>query len=329
MVDFFDFCAGIGAAHLAFKNLGGRCVGYSEIDTKAIQTYQLFFGTHHKNYGDVMRIIPKSLPDFDILLVGFPCQAFSIVGKRGGFDDIRGQIIYGLRDIIKLKQPKAFLLENVKGLVNIHQGQTLKEIVTLLQETGYHVFYKVLDSLHFGVSQSRERIYFVGIRHDIYHGEFEFPTAVENHKNIQDFLIDRDERFIITSNVYETFLRYLDNKYNKDKFILSDLLSENYLVLDTRQSDLRLYRGKIPTLRTGRQGIFYVKDGTIRKLSGLEALLLQGFDYELALKAQNHLPQSSILAEAGNAMTVNVMQSIGENILYYLKQDNALQKKVA
>ncbi len=315
---FFDFCAGIGSAHLAFKNLGLDCVGYSEIDKKAEETYKLFHGTSYKNYGDLMKINPQSVEDFDVLLAGFPCQAFSIVGKRKGFEDERGQIIYGLSEIIKVKKPKAFLLENVKGLVNINNGKTLKDILSLLKECGYNVFYQVFESTEFGIPQARERVYFVGIRNDLYRGEFYFPENTRKELNLKAFLIDKDEQFILSNASCQTFLKYLNNKYNKGKYNIQDLLKQDYLVIDTRQSDLRLYYNKIPTLRTGRQGILYIKNGKIRKLSGMEALLLQGFDIERAKKAQDNFLQSSILAQAGNAMTVNVMQEIGKSMLEYL-----------
>jgi DNA (cytosine-5)-methyltransferase 1 len=315
---FFDCCAGIGSAHLAFKNLGFDCVGYSEIDTKAEKAYKLFHGNEYKNYGDLMKINPEHLEDFDILLAGFPCQAFSIVGKRKGFEDERGQIIYGLSKIIQTKKPKAFLLENVKGLVNINNGKTLKDIVSLLEKCGYQVFYKVLESTEFGIPQARERVYFVGIRNDLYKWEFQFPNSKKIELNLKSFLIDENEEFVVRGSSYETFLKYLENKYNKGKYKIEELLKQDYLVIDTRQSDLRLYYNKIPTLRTGRQGILYIKNIKIRKLSGMEALLLQGFDVEMAKKAQNNFLQSSILAQAGNAMTVNVMQEIGKSILEYL-----------
>lgn len=317
-ITFFDFCSGIGSAHLAFKNLGCECVGYSEIDDRAIRTYELFHGSDYKNYGDLMLINPNELQDFDILLAGFPCQAFSIVGKRKGFEDERGQIIYGISKIIKAKQPKSFLLENVKGLVNINNGETLKEILSLLEKIGYKVFYQVLESVNFGIPQARERVYFVGIRNDIFNDNFSFSSGFNKTVDLKDFLIDNDSNFILKENSYKTFLKYLDNKYNKGKYILNDLLDQDYLVLDARQSDLRLYKNKIPTLRTGRQGILYIKRQTIRKLSGLEALLLQGFDLHKAKLAQENFAQNSILAQAGNAMTVNVMQVIGNNILKYI-----------
>ena len=315
---FFDFCAGIGSAHLAFNNIGCKCVGYSEIDQKAEKVYEMFHGNNHKNHGDLMFINPTDLQDFDILLAGFPCQAFSIVGKRKGFEDERGQIIYGISNILKIKRPKSFLLENVKGLLNINKGETLQAIMSLLEKCGYKVFYRILESTSYGIPQARERIYFVGIRNDLFKKSFSFPEAINKKVALKDFLIEKDDRFVLGESSYETFLRYLENKYNKGKYDLNSLLEHNYLVLDTRQSDLRLYENKIPTLRTGRQGILYIKDRRIRKLSGLEALLLQGFDVKRAMLAQNNFPQTTILAQAGNAMTVNVMQAIGTNILKYL-----------
>lgn len=315
---FFDFCAGIGSAHLAFKRLGLSCAGYSEIDVNAEKLYKLFHGSQYKNFGDLMKINPDDLEDFDILIAGFPCQTFSIAGKRMGFGDERGQVIFGLKKIINYKKPQAFLLENVKGLVNINNGNTLKEIMSLLRECGYNVYFKVLESLDFSIPQSRERVYIVGIRKDLYCGEFFFPKAIENNVEIKSFLIDEDENFELKDSAYQTFLKYLNNKYNLGKFKIDELLKQEYLVLDTRQSDLRLYHNKIPTLRTGRQGIFYIKNSKIRKLSAREALLLQGFDAEMAKTAQENFPQSRILAQAGNAMTVDVMQNIGKKIIDYL-----------
>lgn len=315
---FFDFCAGIGSAHLAFKRLGLECAGYSEIDEKAEKLYNLFHGSHYKNHGDLMKINPAELENFDVLIAGFPCQTFSIAGKRTGFGDERGQIIFGLKKIIDYKKPQAFLLENVKGLVNINNGKTLKEILSLLRECGYRVHFKVLESVDFGIPQARERVYLIGIRNDLYDEEFFFPQTIENKIEIKSFLIDEDKSFELNYSNYQTFLKYLNNKYNFGKFQIDELLKQEYLVLDTRQSDLRLYHNKIPTLRTGRQGILYIKNGKIRKLSGAEALLFQGFDLEMAKIAQKNFPQSRILAQAGNAMTVDVMQNIGKKIIDYL-----------
>jgi len=319
---FMDFCAGIGAGRLGLQNLGLECVGFSEIDKNAERTYREFFGYEEKNYGDLMKINPNDLPDFDLMIAGFPCQSFSVIGQRKGMNDLRGQIIYGLIKIMNAKNLPYFILENVKGLTNHDNGRTFKIILEELDKTGYKVFSKVLSSLHYGVPQMRERIYFVGIRKDLIENseKFEWPKQEKTPK-IENYLIDDSElEFDEKKSAYETFLRFLNNKYNKGLFKIEDLLKEDYLVLDTRQSDLRLYTNKVPTLRTGRHGILYVNKGKFRKLSGFESLLLQGFPKSLAEKVKGKIADIYLLSQAGNAMTVSSIQSIGNNLLKYVKE---------
>ena len=278
-IKFMDFCAGIGAGRFGLEKNGMECVGFSEINDNSVSTYREFFGNEEKNYGDLMKIDVKKLPNFDLMIAGFPCQTFSVVGKRKGMNDHRGQIIFGLIKIMLGKNLKYFILENVKGLVNHDKGRTIKIIFNELNKAGYKVvFSKVLNSLHFGVPQMRERIYFVGIRKDLVkNDDFGFPDVSDPAKLV-DYLIDNEEmEFNEKKRTYETFLRYLNNKYNKNKYIVNDLLKKDYMVIDTRQSDLRVYKGKVPTLRTGRHGILYIRDGKFRRLSGYESLLLQGF----------------------------------------------------
>ncbi len=310
---FMDFCAGIGGGRLGLEKNNLECVAHSEIDMIPNYTYRLFFGEEEKNYGDLMCIDTKTLPDFDILIGGFPCQTFSILGKRAGFEDCRGLIIYGLIKILVEKDIPYFILENVKGLVNHNKGETLKVILKELSSVGYHVECKVLNSENYGVPQSRERIYFVGIKKDLMKKPFEWPKEEETPK-IQDYLIDTDNDILDFDNF--TWQKYINNKYNKGKFDFKELLKEDYLVLDWRQSDLRLYRGGVPTLRTGRHGILYVKNGKLKKLSGYEALLLQGFPKEFAEKAKNaKISSNKLLSQAGNAMTVSVISAIGKSLL--------------
>lgn len=140
---------------------GATCVGFSEIDKYAIKIYESHFGGH-KNYGDATRIVPEELPDFDLLVGGFPCQAFSIAGKRLGFDDTRGTLFFDIARILKVKRPRLCLLENVKGLLSHDSGRTFKTIVTTLAELGYAVEWQVLNSKNHGVPQNRERVFIVG-----------------------------------------------------------------------------------------------------------------------------------------------------------------------
>ena len=316
---FMDFCAGIGGGRLGLENLGLQCVGFSEIDKNSEKTYRHFFGEEEKNYGDLIKINPNDLPDFDLMIAGFPCQTFSVIGQRKGMSDHRGQVIFSLIKIMNAKNLPYFILENVKGLENHERGKTLEIILEELDKAGYNVYPKVLNSLDYGVPQMRERIYFVGIRKDIAKDfSFEWPKPIFP-PDVQEYLIDDNElEFNEKNKAYETFLKYLDNKYNKGLFEIDKLLKENYLILDTRQSDLRLYKNKVPTLRTGRHGILYVKNGKFRRLSGFESLLLQGFPKDFGKKVKGKISDIYLLSQTGNAMTVSTIEMIGKNLLNYI-----------
>jgi len=317
---FIDFCAGIGGGRVGLENLGMQCLGFSEINKNSEKTYREFFGKEEKNYGDLTKINTDDLPDFDLMIAGFPCQTFSVIGRRAGMEDRRGQIIFDLIRIMKAKNLKYFVLENVKGLLNHQTGQSMKIILEELDKAGYQVFWKLASSLNYGVPQMRERIYFVGVRKDLLkNGEkFEFPETVKT-PDLKNYLVDTGELELNEKKkTYETFLKYLENKYNKGKFSVDKLLKEDFLIIDTRQSDLRLYRNRVPTLRTGRHGILYIKDGKFRKLSGYESLLLQGFPKKLAKKAKEKIQDIHLLGQAGNAMTANVVEKFGKSLLNYI-----------
>lgn len=318
-IKFMDFCAGIGGGRLGLTNSGLKCVAYSEIDLNSEKTYKIFFGDKEKNYGDLTKIKAKELPEFDLLIGGFPCQTFSIVGKRAGFEDNRGMIIYSLIEIMKQRNTPYFILENVKGLVNHDKGRTLKIIKELITKNDYDLYYKVLNSFDFGVPQMRERIYFVGIKKGFSKKNFKWPKTLPP-KQLNKILVDLESEFFDEKNI--TFQKYLNNKYNKGKFNLDKILSQDYLVLDTRQSDLRLYNNRVPTLRTGRHGILYVRNGKLHKLTGYEGLLLQGFSKKLASKSKKEeINNNKLLSQVGNAMTINVIQAICNELLECIKEN--------
>lgn len=313
---FIDFCSGIGAGRLGLELLGLECIAHSEINMDSDYTYKLFFNDN-RNLGDLTDLNVENIPNSDILIAGFPCQTFSIVGKRAGFEDDRGQIIYYLKDILKRKNLPYFIFENVKGLVNHNRGKTLKSIIEILEDAGYEVFYQVLNSIDYGVPQLRERIYFVGIRKDLCNKPFEFPLK-RKHVSLKQYLMASNNDELDLNN--STFQKYLSNKYNKNRIDINDILKQDYAIIDTRQSDLRVYIDKCPTLRTGRHGILYVRNHQLFKLSGLEALLLQGFPKEYIVKVKN-ISNTKLLSQAGNAMTVNVIKAIGECLLDYIMEN--------
>ena len=143
------------------QNEYASCIGYSEIDKYAIQIYQKHF-PKHKGYGNAKTIKTRELPDFDLLVAGFPCQAFSIAGKREGFQDTRGTLFFEIARILKDKRPRYFLLENVKGLLSHESGKTFQTILKVLSNLGYVLQWKVLNSKNYGVPQNRERVFIVG-----------------------------------------------------------------------------------------------------------------------------------------------------------------------
>ena len=162
-IKYIDLFAGIGGFTKAIQDILGdkaECIGYSEIDPYAIQIYNKHF--NHKNYGDITKINEKELPEFEILIGGFPCQSFSIAGKRGGFDDTRGTLFFEIARIIREKQPRLLLFENVKGLLSHDKGNTFFTIISTLDELGYDCQWQVLNSKNFGVPQNRERVFIVG-----------------------------------------------------------------------------------------------------------------------------------------------------------------------
>lgn len=313
---FIDFCSGIGAGRLGLELSGFTCVAHSEINSDSDYTYRTFHNDN-RNLGDLTTLNYNVIPECEILIAGFPCQTFSIVGKQAGFEDRRGQIIYYLKNILQKKNIPYFIFENVKGLVHHDSGKTLNAIIELLDNAGYKVEYKVLNSIDYGVAQLRERIYFVGIRKDLYNKPFRFPAPYKP-VNLKQFLLNGNNE--IQDIKHPTFQKYLSNKYNKDRVKIENILKKDYTVVDTRQSDLRVYENKCPTLRTGRHGILYVRNGKLYKLSGLEALLLQGFPKTYVMKAMS-IANSKLLSQAGNAMTVNVISAIGMSLLDYIGEN--------
>jgi len=163
---YLSLFSGIGGFEVGIANANKRkrapvCVGFSEIDRYATEIYSKHF-PKHKNYGDITKIKAEDLPDFDLVVGGFPCQAFSIAGKRGGFSDTRGTLFFDIARILSAKRPRLLLLENVKGLLSHDEGRTFRTIITTLDELGYDCQWQVLNAKDFGVPQNRERIFIVG-----------------------------------------------------------------------------------------------------------------------------------------------------------------------
>ncbi len=180
---FFDFFSGIGGFRIGLERAGFKCVGYCDNDKHANKLYSNYFNTEEECFfNDITTINTTELPDFDILCGGFPCQSFSIAGKRRGFEDTRGTMFFEVARILKDKKPKYFILENVKGLLNHDGGRTFQTILKILSDIGYKVQWQLLNSKFFGVPQNRERVYIVGCYGNECIGKI-FPISGASSKN--------------------------------------------------------------------------------------------------------------------------------------------------
>lgn len=256
---YVSLFSGIGGFETALNKLGGTCVLASEIDRFANQSYEALYG--HPTAGDITKINAEDVPDHDVLVGGFPCQAFSVAGKRGGFDDARGTLFFEVARLAKTKQPRLLLLENVKGLVGHDGGKTLDTIVKTLNDIGYHVDFDVLNSKYFGVPQNRERIFVVALRDDLavsagwtiegtnvvakgkrritaYDGvktfNFDWPSQKEVTTRLRDVLeTEVDEKYYLSDEKTAKLVAQLEGRSDSES-----------IIVDTRQHiDSRLGKG--------------------------------------------------------------------------------------
>jgi DNA (cytosine-5)-methyltransferase 1 len=181
---FIDLFSGIGGFHLAAKDNGGHCLFSSEIDVEAAKTYEANFQL--KPHGDITKIKSEKIPEHDLLCAGFPCQPFSIIGNRMGFDDMRGTLFFEIARILKDKKPPMIILENVKQLATHDNNKTIKRIIECLENLGYKTSWKILNALDYGLPQKRERTIIVGfLNHSV---TFSWPNKIENYKPLEALL---------------------------------------------------------------------------------------------------------------------------------------------
>jgi DNA (cytosine-5)-methyltransferase 1 len=317
---FIDLFAGIGGFRLALQNLGGKCVFTSEWDKYSKQTYKANFG--ELPFGDITKPLTKSyIPDgFDVLCAGFPCQAFSIAGKRGGFEDTRGTLFFDVAEIIKAKKPKAIFLENVKGLRSHDKGKTLATILNVLREDlGYYVPEpQVINAKKYGVPQNRERIFIVGFRKDLGISEFNYPKPVKSKPTINDILEEEvvSVKYYLSETYIETLRRHRERHESKGngfgyEIIANDGIAnavvcggmgrERNLVLDDRLKDF--------TPITNIKG--EVNKEGIRKMTPREWARLQGFPD----KYQIVVSDAQAYKQFGNSVAVPAIQATAKKII--------------
>ena len=320
-----DLFAGIGGIRLGFEQAFGnkiKTVFVSEWDTAAQKTYGANFCDNFTIHGDITKIDEKEVPEFDICLAGFPCQAFSLAGKRMGFDDdykgmSRGTLFFDVVRICSHHKPKVIFCENVKGLTIHDKGKTFKVILGTLEEMGYKVFHKVLNSKNYGVAQNRERIYIVAFRKDIAPKTFEFPDPVEKKSTIRDILEEKavPTKYYLSTQYIETLKRHKARHEKKgngfgydirpldgvaNAIVCGGMGRERNLIIDPRQKDLT------PTTHIKGE---VNRDG-IRKMTPREWARLQGFPDNFVLP----LADGALYKQLGNSVTVPVIRAIASKI---------------
>jgi len=294
-----DLFAGIGGIRLGFEALGGKCVFSSEWDPEAQDTYEANFG--ERPHGDITNISPDEIPDHDILLAGFPCQPFSIIGERKGFADTRGTLFFNIEEILRIKHPPAFLLENVKQFKTHDNGRTFATVIHRLKELGYYTYTAVLNALNYGVCQKRERTFIVGFLGNIL---FSFPKPIAERPSLSDILEKDDE---------------IDAK-----LWASNMIQHKRLERLRQQGIAPFYPSIWHENKGGHIGIFpyscalranasynYMLVNGNRRPTGREMLRIQGYPDTFKIVVTH----SAIRKQAGNSVAVPIIREIAAQMV--------------
>ena len=329
-----DLFAGIGGIRLGFDKAFEKdieTVFVSEWDKKAQETYRANFKDKFDIQGDITQIEEKKIPQHDILLAGFPCQAFSLAGLKKGFEDARGTLFFDVARIAEYHKPKVIFCENVKNLVNHDRGKTFKVIRRILENLGYKVYEKILNSKNFGVPQNRERIYIVAFREDIDSSDFSFPEETADSKVIADIMEEKEvsPKYYLSDVYLDSLVRHKERHESKgngfgyeikkldeiaNTLVCGGMGRERNLIIDRRLTNF--------TPVTHIKGKINKK--YIRKMTPREWARLQGFpdDFKFVV-ADTHLYK-----QFGNSVTVSVIEAIAKKIKKVLElQDNKRERK--
>lgn len=315
-----DLFAGIGGIRIGFEKAGFKNLYSNDFDKFCKFTYDLNTDGSELHVADITKLDTNDLPEFDFLLAGFPCQAFSIAGYRHGFKDLkgRGNLFFDIARILKDKQPMGFLLENVKNLAGHDKGKTLKIILETLDNLGYYYKYKVLNTKDYGnTPQNRERIYIAGFKSKELRNNFEFPGPIPLTKHVTDLLDDEvEEKY------------YYNGKPLYDR-IKNDVVKPGKVYQWRRKYVRENKNGVCPAL-TANMGmgghnvpIILEKKG-IRKMTPRECARIQG--YPDNFKLPTNIADSRLYKQIGNSVSVQVIERIASNIMRVLNDEKPADK---
>ena len=323
---FLELCAGIGGFRQALENLNCECVGYSEIDKHAIKLYSAWYNDEC-NFGDITKIEAEKLPDFELLVGGFPCQAFSVAGKRGGFNDTRGTIFFDFARIMKAKKPKFAIFENVKGLLSHDGGKTYETMLRTLDELGYNAQWGILNTKFHGLPQNRERVYIVANLRERSSTKILFERGNDSADKME-----RTENGII-GQFYNR-----KGKTHQDLGVISSEGHSPALLATTHKNPRIVKIGDIDGLNTqysrvydskgvsttinaqggglgAKTGLYNAGD-KVRRLTPKECFRLQGFKDEMVeLGYKLCISDTQLYKMAGNAVSVPVVEWVAQRVL--------------
>ena len=303
---FIDLFAGIGGMRLAFERVGGDCVFSSEIDDDAIATYEQNFG--ETPAGDIREVPSEKIPDHDVLLAGFPCPSFSIMGDKGGIEDDRGALFFEIERILRDKQPHAFLLENVKHLTGIDGGEVYEFMIDRLEDAGYHVSSTVLNALDFGLPQKRERTIIVGFKQNY---KFSIPTKNTASQDLDDVLLDDeavDEQYEATDYIKQKRADAVNESNIFHPSVWHENRSGNVSVLPYSCA-----------LRASASYNYLLVNGE-RHLTPREMLRLQGYPDSFEVTGAF----TNIRKQVGNSVPVPMIEAVAEEMLAAIERGETL-----
>ena len=300
--------SGIGGIDLAFQQAGFDIVWANEFDRDAAKTYRHNFGGEHLVQSDIKGVKTEDIPDFEVLVAGFPCQPFSIVGKQKGFDDPRGNLFFEIARIVKDKRPPIIFLENVANLLQHDDGKTFLTIYNALVPYGYTFKYRVINAIEYGnVPQHRTRIFIVAFLDNEKCERFEFPDKLKLTVKLNDILVrseKHDESYYYTDSsvYYEDLKRIVTDKSALYKIYDSGVSGKAHYVCPTLTANMGTFPDRVPIIKD---------DYGIRKITPYECLALQGFpkDYRFP-----KIPMASAYKQCGNSVVVPVIRRIAERI---------------
>ena len=301
--------SGIGGIDLAFQQVGFDIVWANEIDKYAADTYKHNFGEKHLEVGNIKKIDPNTIPDFDVLVAGFPCQSFSTAGKQKGFEDARGNLFFEVVRVVEIKKPRVIFLENVENLINHDDGKSFLIVYNALAPLGYTFKYQVLEPYEYGnIPQRRSRVFIVGFLDENDCVKFSFPDKIEMVNSLEN-LFDRSVKhsdcyyYDETNKFYEDLRKYVTKKDCIYKIFDTGIAKKPYYICPALTAYMERCLERVPII---------LDDFGIRRLTPYECLMLQGFPTDF--KFAPSTPMRKAYKQCGNSVCVPVVKRIARQI---------------